>query len=234
MKSIITTAATAIFALVFAAAAQAHVTIQPGEVPAGSFTRIDVRVPTERDDAGTTKVDVELPDGFYFASYEPVAGWDVEVTKETLAEPVEIEPGFEASEQVTRITWTGDGKDGVIPPGAFQDFGLSVRTPDEVGSTLTFKAIQTYEGGEVVRWIGAPDSEEPAPTIVLDEADEDHGDADHDAAEGEGEAEEVATASADENDDDGDSNALVIAALALGAVGFASGGAALMASRKRG
>ena len=54
------------------AAAQAHVTLQPDTAPAGGFTRLDVRVPNERDDAGTTKVDVQLPPGFIAASYEPV------------------------------------------------------------------------------------------------------------------------------------------------------------------
>ena len=73
---------------------------------------------------------------------------------------------------MTRITWTGDGEQGLVPPGAFQDFGLSVLTPDAEGETLTFKALQTYEGGEVVRWIGAPDAEEPAPTVTLTAAAE--------------------------------------------------------------
>ena len=76
----ITAALVAVAALALPAVAAAHVTVQPEELPAGTFTRMDVRVPTERDDAGTVKVDVELPDGFYFVSYEPVAGWDVKVT----------------------------------------------------------------------------------------------------------------------------------------------------------
>ena len=171
--------------LALAAPAAAHVTIQPEELPAGTFTRLDVRVPTERDDASTTEVDVELPDGFYFVSYEPVAGWDVQLETEKLGEPVEIEPGFDASEQVTRVTWTGEGNEGAIPPQAFQDFGLSVLTPDAEGETLTFKALQTYDNGEVVRWIGAPDSEEPAPTVTLTAAEADHhaADEEEDAAE---------------------------------------------------
>ena len=48
--------------------------VQPDTGPAGGFTRLDVRVPNERDDAGTTKVDVQLPPGFIAASYEPVPG----------------------------------------------------------------------------------------------------------------------------------------------------------------
>ena len=171
---------------------------------------------------------MELPDGFYFASYEPVAGWEVKVTKEKLDQPVEIEPGFEATEQVTRITWTGDGEQGLVPPGAFQDFGLSVLTPDAEGETLTFKALQTYEGGEVVRWIGAADAEEPAPTVTLTAAAE----AEHAAA-----TEEEPEASAEpsvvvEDDDEGSSDGLAIAGIALGGLGLVAGGTALARSRR--
>ena len=126
-----------------------------------------MRVPNERDDAGTVKVDLKLPPGFLTASYESVPGWTVKVTKEKLAKPVKVE-GFDVTEQVGRITWTGDGKQGVIAPGQFRDFGLSVAMPKgKPGSKLTFKALQTYQGGEVVRWIGPEDADEPAPTVTL-------------------------------------------------------------------
>ncbi len=232
MRIKLTIALIASTALALPAVAAAHVTLQPESVPAGTFTRLDVRVPNERDDAGTVKVDVELPDGFYFASYEPVAGWEVKVTKEKLDQPVEIEPGFEATEQVTRITWTGDGEEGLVPPGAFQDFGLSVLTPDAEGETLTFKALQTYEGGEVVRWIGAADAEEPAPTVTLTAAGEDH----HAAAtedEDSEEASEEPTVEVEEGDEDeGSSDGLAIAGIALGGLGLVAGGTALARSRR--
>ena len=48
-----------------APAAQAHVTLNPRSVTANSFGRLDVRVPNERDDAGTKTVVVYFPDGFY-------------------------------------------------------------------------------------------------------------------------------------------------------------------------
>ena len=50
-RSILAAAAAAL--LLAPAAAQAHVTLQPDTAPAGGFTRLDVRVPNERDDAGT-------------------------------------------------------------------------------------------------------------------------------------------------------------------------------------
>ena len=65
--------------LALPALAAAHVTVQPDTAAAGGFTRFDVRVPNERDDAATEKVEVQLPDGFIFVSYEPVPGWEVQV-----------------------------------------------------------------------------------------------------------------------------------------------------------
>ena len=153
-------------ALLAPAAAQAHVTLQPNTGAAGSYTRLDVRVPNERDDASTQKIELQLPEGFASASYEPVPGWTVKVTKEKLATPIKTDDG-EITEGVKTITWTADSEKDAIPPGAFQDFGLSVQIPGKAGDTLTFKALQTYTGGDVVRWIGAEGSENPAPTVAV-------------------------------------------------------------------
>ena len=87
--------------------AQAHVTVQPESVPAGGFTRLDVRVPNERDDAATEKVEVKMPDGFLFVSYEPVAGWSVEVKTEKLDQPAEAF-GEKINEQVDTVTFSAD------------------------------------------------------------------------------------------------------------------------------
>jgi periplasmic copper chaperone A len=159
-------AATAAAALALPAAAQAHVTVNPREGTAGAFTKLDIRVPNERANASTVKV--QLPDGFAFASYEPRADWRVRVTRGRLATPVQSEDG-EITEGVKRITWTGDGTGlGRIAPGQFFEFPISVQIPESAaGKTLTFKAIQTYSNGEIVRWIGAPDSESPAPTLTV-------------------------------------------------------------------
>ena len=214
-------AAAALGALAVAPAASAHVTVQPEVAPAGDFTRLDVRVPTERDNASTTKVEVQFPPGFLFVSYEPVPGWDAKLTMRKLDKPVE-QFGEQITEEVDRIAFSADGKTGAIGPGEFQDFGLSVGTPDRPNSTLTFKALQTYSNGEVVRWIGPADSEEPAPQVKLT------------AAGGEEAAAEPAaqrsTPPATEEDDGG--NGLAIAALIVGAAGLATGLVALLTRRR--
>jgi uncharacterized protein YcnI len=149
-------------ALAAAGAADAHVTVHPNELPAGAFTTIVVRVPNERGDASTTKVDVQLPHGFVFVSTAPIPGWTAKVVTSKLAKPVTVE-GEQHDTEVSEVIWSG----GEIKPGEYLEFPLSVSTPDDPGSTLTFKAIQTYSNGEVVRWIGDPSADEPAPQVAL-------------------------------------------------------------------
>jgi len=211
-------AALVVAALALAPAAGAHVTLQPSEAPAGGFTRLDVRVPNERDNANTTKVEVQFPPGFLSVSTEPVPGWNAELTMRKLDQPVE-QFGEQVTEEVGTITFSG----GVIRPGQFQDFGLSLAVPEgKPGSMLTFKSVQTYSNGEVVRWIGPPDSEEPAPQVELTAAEEEEASAP---------AEQPAAPAASEDDDDG--NGLAIAALVVGALGLVAGLAALFLGRGR-
>jgi periplasmic copper chaperone A len=209
--------------LVLASAAGAHVTLQPGEVPAGGFTRLDVRVPTERDNASTTKVAVQFPPGFTTVSTEPVPGWTVKVSKAKLAKPQVNDEGEKITDRVDTVTWTATGGQG-IGPGQFQDFGLSLAVPDKAGSALSFKAVQTYSSGEVVRWIGPPDSDEPAPQVKLTAAEEEGG--------GTAPAAQQQPTSGD-GGDDGGSDALSIIALIVGAAGLAAGLVALLRGRGR-
>ncbi len=213
--------------LALPAAAAAHVTLQPDTAPAGGFTRLDVRVPNEGDDAATDKVEVQMPDGFVSASYEPVAGWRTQVSTQKLDQPIETDDG-PVDEQVRTITWTATDPEAAIQPGQFRDFGISVGLPEQyvAGDALTFPAIQTYDNGEVVRWIGAPDSDEPAPQVTLTAAEEDHG---HAAAA----EEEAATPPTDGSGDDssGAPTWLAILALVVGAAGLVVGGLAMRRPR---
>ena len=216
MKTKLILALVGVFVLAAPAAAGAHVTLQPSEAAAEDFVVLDVRVPNESDDAATTKVDVQFPPGFAFASYQPLPGWSVQVRTEKLDKPL-TSHGEEITEQVAQMTWTADSAKVGIQPGQFLDFPISVQIPGEVGEALTFKALQTYDDGEVVRWIGAPDSDEPAPQVTVTEGEGHHG-----AAAEEDEAE------ADDSDGDG----LAIIALIVGALGLLAGGAALARSRR--
>jgi uncharacterized protein len=214
--------ATSVVALAIPAAAQAHVTLQPKTGVAGAYTRLDVRVPNERDDQSTSKIEVQFPDGFASASYEPVPGWDVKVTKKQLAKPIETDDG-EITEGVNTITWTAKSEAAAIPPGAFKDFGLSVQIPGKPGDKLTFKALQTYTGGEVVRWIGAEDSDNPAPVVTVTAPESA-------SAAPAATATPVATETAKVST--GDDNSLAVMALIVGALGLVAGIAGVLAARR--
>ena len=234
---------TAAVALLAPAAAQAHVTVQPAIAQAGSFTVENVRVPNESDGAATTKVVVQLPDEFYFASYQAVPGWKVKVAKQKLATPAKVEDdgkSFPVEEQVKQVTFTATSEKAGIQPGAFQDFPLSVRVPDKAGQSLTFKAVQTYSDGEVARWIGPPDAEKPAPQLKVIEAAE--GDAEPTGGSGvesgSSTGEEaaastpVAAAPVAATVADGGTDGLAIIALIVGALGLLAGLAGLGAARR--
>jgi uncharacterized protein YcnI len=220
-KSVIGGTAAAVTLVAAAAPALAHVTVQPDEAVAGSFARFVVRVPNERDDASTTAVQVELPP-LAFVSFEAAPGWERTVEMTTPEEPLEVF-GDQITEVVGTVTWEG----GAIAPGEFAEFGFSARMPDEPG-TLEFPAVQTYDSGEVVRWIGPPDSEEPVALVDV---------VDLGAEEGQGQlavlaelntgSHEEETAAGSEDDDDDGSTTL---ALILGALGAGLGAIALVVS----
>src|SRR3954452_22643844 len=75
------------------AAAQAHVLVVPDTAPQGAEMRLDVRVPNERDDAATTRADVQLPPGSAEAAVQPVGGWNVRITHVKLNPPVQSDDG---------------------------------------------------------------------------------------------------------------------------------------------
>ncbi|MER7397338.1 YcnI family protein [Streptomyces sp. NPDC000151] len=158
--------------LLVAGPAFAHVTIQPGQAAKGDYATVNFKVPNEKDDASTVKLEVDLPADHPLASAmpQPVPGWDVKVTKTKLDKPIETH-GEKLTEAVTKITWTG----GKIEPGQFQQFPVSVGALPEDADQLVFKALQTYDDKEVVRWIepakeGAPEPENPAPVLKLVDA----------------------------------------------------------------
>ena len=151
--------------LALPAAASAHVELEPSSAPAGSSTLFQLRVPNESDRASTVKLELKLPAGVASATYQAVPGWTARVVKSRLAKPVQTDDG-PITEGVSEVVWTAQGKG--IEPGQFQAFGLTLLVPDQPGMTLSLKALQTYSDGQVVRWIGAPDAMEPAPTLTVE------------------------------------------------------------------
>ncbi|GAA1638134.1 YcnI family protein [Catellatospora bangladeshensis] len=165
-------AATVLGLLAVAVPAAAHVTVSPNTAVQGSYARVAFRVPNESDDAGTTKVEVHLPEDAPVASVstQPVPGWTVAVTKRKLATPIEVH-GSPVSEVVATLTWTATSPDAAVKPGQFQEFPVSMGPLPKVDQ-MVFKTLQTYSDGAVVRWIEEPvndgtELESPAPVLKL-------------------------------------------------------------------
>jgi len=171
----------------FAAAAQAHVTIDPTQATQGGYTRIAFRVPTESDTASTTKLDMFLDPDHPVASVAtmPVPGWTVTVVTKKLDTPLTDDDGNKITEAPSQVTWTATG-DAAIKPGQFQEFPVSLGPLPKTGQ-LVFKVLQTYSDGTVVRWIdtttpGQAEPEHPAPVLTLTAAGADSGAADSGAS----------------------------------------------------
>ncbi|GGJ14613.1 YcnI family copper-binding membrane protein [Streptomyces brasiliensis] len=223
--------------LVLSAPAFAHVSVQPeGTAAKGGYAVVDFKVPNERDDASTTKLEVTLPTDHPLASVlaQPVDGWTVKVTKSRLAKPLEVH-GEKIDEAVTKVTWTADGKG--IEPGFFQKFPLSIGALPEDTDQLVFKALQTYSDNDVVRWIEVPqkgqdEPENPAPVLQLSAAEDDghHGSSADEASDT---TEKTAAAPSDTTDSsssDTTARVLGVAGIVVGAAGVAYG---VFAGRRR-
>jgi uncharacterized protein YcnI len=133
--------------LAVSAPAWAHVVVSPEVVTAGDYETLTVSVPTEKE-VPTTKIRVEVPEGFLLSGVQPVPGWE-----HTFQEDGGV---------VTAVTFSG----GEIRPQEFQQFLVQAQAPEEPGK-YPWKAIQTYDDGSVVEWVGAPDSEEPASVVEV-------------------------------------------------------------------
>ena len=199
--------------------ASAHVTLDPATAAAGSWTTFAVKVPNESDTASTVKLQLKMPAGVLSASYEPVAGWSAKVVKSKLAKPIQTDDG-PIDEAVTEIDWTATGKG--IEPGQYQAFGLTLLVPDATGTDIAFKALQAYSDGHISRWIGAPSSAEPAPTVAVTAA------AASDAM-GTGHS----SMKVSESDSDGHSQTLAIVGIVLGGLALITAAAALAGTRRR-
>jgi len=143
-----------LFALLLAAAspAAAHVTVDPPEAQAASYTRLAFRVGHGCGGAATTAIEVALPPGLTVARPMPKPGWEIA-----------IEPG-------TSVAWRG----GPLPDAWYDEFVMLVRTPDGGGEALAFPVTQRC-GEEVAAWTqlaaaGEPRPRFPAPMLMLAQA----------------------------------------------------------------
>jgi uncharacterized protein YcnI len=148
-----------IAALAIAATASAHVEVEAeGEAIAGQPAQLVFSVPNERADQATVSIEIQMPQEVDLTDVVPgdIEDWTITTTTRD-------------GDIVDTITWDATG------PGLVGE--ESVELPVAVGplpavESLTFPTVQTYDDGEVVRWIepapaGEPEPELPIPTLAI-------------------------------------------------------------------
>jgi len=136
-------------ALVAASSASAHAEMSPPVALAKHLQLFTLAVPTEKENATTTEIELSPPQGFSIDSFAPSPGW-----KRTLQQT-----GSGENAVITKVTWTG----GKVPTG--EDSIFSFLAQPAGAKTYTFGVRQTYSDGSVVDWNGPESSDDPAPTI---------------------------------------------------------------------
>jgi len=150
MKKHLALGAVAAFAaLAYAESASAHAHLSPPVALAKEGQVFTLAVPTEKEGATTTSIELTLPSGFAIDSFVPTTGWK-RTTQQT---------GSGEEAVITKVTWTG----GSVPTG--EDAAFSFLASTTGTGSYTFGVRQTYSDGSVVNWSGAESSDTPAPVV---------------------------------------------------------------------
>jgi uncharacterized protein YcnI len=141
--------AAVIFAIA-AAQAQAHAVVSPPVAQKGVLQVFTLSVPTEKENATTTKIEMHVPPGFAIDSFAPPPpGWKRSVQQ----------TGSGDSAVVQTVTWSG----GRTPSEEDSVFMFNASAPKS--QDYTFHVVQTYSDGSVVDWSGPESSDTPAPVV---------------------------------------------------------------------
>ncbi len=138
-------------ALVFATSAFAHAEMSPAVALTKHGQLFTLAVPTEKENATTTKIELTPPGGFAIDSFVPSPGWSRNVQSTRSGESTEIH----------KVTWSG----GNVP--SEEDALFQFLASSDSAKTYSFKVRQTYSDGTVVDWAGPESSDTPAPQVEL-------------------------------------------------------------------
>ena len=153
------------------AIAAAHMVVDPPEGPAGDYFKAAFRVTHGCQGTPTVSLTIRIPDGVLGAKPQAKPGWTIEIKTRPLDPPVDLGHGFLLRQTASEITWRGS-----LDNAHFDDFALTMRTPDKPGTTLYFPAIQacakdSYEWIEVPPATAKPGEHihlhAPAPAVKL-------------------------------------------------------------------
>ncbi|WP_285249755.1 YcnI family protein [Pseudarthrobacter sp. fls2-241-R2A-168] len=247
LKTTGATALTAVLLAAGAAAASAHVTVDPSVTKEGGFTKLTFSVPNESATAKTSRLEVKLPTDtpLTSVSVKPMDGWTAQVITTDLPKPVEV-AGATVTKAPSSVVWTADATH-KIGQNEFQTFTLSVGRLPAAGTTVVLPAAQGYTDGTTVNWADVQEADHdrpaaassatasaaatteaaethPAPSFVTTAADADAAGASSAAAQA-----PAAPAAAASSSSGGDTAGWI--GLAAGLIGLAAGVTALARTR---
>jgi MYXO-CTERM domain-containing protein len=127
----------------------AHVSISSPSAVGGQPATMTLTVPNERSDAATVQIDLRYPEG------QPLTGAVAAAT-----------PGWNATVDAAGIVWNGG------PLTGESDVALAFTATLPNVDRLEFPVLQTYDDGDIVRWIqsapeGSPEPDFPAPVLAV-------------------------------------------------------------------
>lgn len=140
--------------LIVPVVAGAHVTVQPDVSTTNAYEKYTVRVPVEKE-INTTEIKLEVPKDVDLVSVLPMTGWDYQLEKNE-------------KDKITAVVWKANN--GGIKSGEFVEFSFIGANPSKPGE-VSWKALQTYQDGSVVEWVGPAGSDEPASITKIQEGD---------------------------------------------------------------
>jgi uncharacterized protein YcnI len=137
--------------LVVPAVASAHAVVSPPVAESKVLQQFTLAVPTEKENAKTTKVELTVPSGFSIDSFEPEPGWKRTVQSTGSGEDTVVQG----------VTWSG----GSVPTE--EDAVFRFNGSGNSSKSYKFTVRQTYSDGSVADWTGPESSDTPAPIVQL-------------------------------------------------------------------
>ena len=142
--------------------------LEPGEVAPASGATLSFRIGHGCEGQPTTSVSIQIPAGVASVSPFPKAGWDLDVERGPLAEPIAVDDQ-QITEGVVRVTWSG----GSLEDGHVDEFRIRATVYGDEGDMIHFPVVQ--QCGELEHaWIEIPaegqdghDLDEPAPSLAI-------------------------------------------------------------------
>ena len=147
--------------LALCGAAQAHITLDQPEAPAGSSYRAVFKVGHGCEGGAATKeIVVTLPEGLRGAKPMPKPGWTLTTKRRPLKAPYDSH-GKPVTDELAEARWVANGEANFLQDAWYDEFLLRTSLPAEPGD-VWFQVRQVCTQGEW-NWAEVPSAATPKP-----------------------------------------------------------------------